>query len=519
MTDHNRSLSRRRLLAACAGASIAWGAGPARRALAQETSTVDLAQASGIEVARTRYFAATGHNLTDPFRTRWEQSGGVETLGQPLSEERWATGAGGVLQTFENITLVYDPGQEAPFDVHGQRLDKTLWLTIAPREAFARVDGSAGGTLVGESGHTITGAIADFWSGWGGEAIFGKPLTQPVYDPSTPDAMGVQLFEHAVLEDYGGSVRLRPMGRILAEASGLFGDPAFQPAPPTGGQSFLVASTDGLNLRSGPNFDAPLVRLLENNAEFIADPEWSGDWASGYADGLSGYVATSFLVQRPPLPQIDPASWDLHAWQGAALSDSNVRAQAATSAEAVRTLAYGEPVTVRAWVTGEEAEKGDNMWAELTDGTFVYARNLGRNAPVEPTPLPPDAPQVGRWIDVNLTQQLMTAYDGQQPMKTVPITSGKAGWETPSGTYSILNRVANETMTSGAIGADNHYRLEDVLFTQYFTDMGHAIHFAWWRTKETIGRPGSHGCLNVLLEDARYFWDFADYGTPLIVHL
>jgi lipoprotein-anchoring transpeptidase ErfK/SrfK len=73
-------------------------------------------------------------------------------------------------------------------------------------------------------------------------------------------------------------------------------------------------------------------------------------------------------------------------------------------------------------------------------------------------------------------------------------------------------------MTSGAIGAEHHYRLEDVLFTQYFTDRGHALHFAWWRTEETIGRPGSHGCVNLLLDDARFFWDWAELGTPVYVH-
>ena len=55
------------------------------------------------------------------------------------------------------------------------------------------------------------------------------------------------------------------------------------------------------------------------------------------------------------------------------------------------------------------------------------------------------------------------------------VTTGMAGWETPPGYYTILNRVANETMTSGAIGAENFYRLDDVLFTQYFTDFGHAL--------------------------------------------
>jgi lipoprotein-anchoring transpeptidase ErfK/SrfK len=44
------------------------------------------------------------------------------------------------------------------------------------------------------------------------------------------------------------------------------------------------------------------------------------------------------------------------------------------------------------------------------------------------------------------------------------------------------------------------------------------LHFAWWRTKETIGRPGSHGCINMLLDDSRYLWDWATIGTPVLIH-
>ena len=61
-------------------------------------------------------------------------------------------------------------------------------------------------------------------------------------------------------------------------------------------------------------------------------------------------------------------------------------------------------------------------------------------------------------------------------------------------------------------------RDRDVLFTQYFSARGHAIHYAWWRTAETIGRPGSHGCLHTLLDDARFLWDWATIGTPVLVH-
>jgi hypothetical protein len=50
--------------------------------------------------AGTLYFAETGHNLAEPFRSRWHQAGGEAVFGAPLSEERYAAGAGGVLQSF-----------------------------------------------------------------------------------------------------------------------------------------------------------------------------------------------------------------------------------------------------------------------------------------------------------------------------------------------------------------------------------------------------------------------------------
>jgi len=119
---------------------------------------------------------------------------------------------------------------------------------------------------------------------------------------------------------------------------------------------------------------------------------------------------------------------------------------------------------------------------------------------------------------VHLTQQLMTAYTDRAAVRVSVMASGVPGWDTPTGTYQILVRVPNETMTSGAIGAEYFYRLDDVLFTQYFTDLGHAIHFAWWRTPETIGRPASHGCLNLLLDDSRFYWNWATIGTTLFIH-
>jgi lipoprotein-anchoring transpeptidase ErfK/SrfK len=79
--------------------------------------------------------------------------------------------------------------------------------------------------------------------------------------------------------------------------------------------------------------------------------------------------------------------------------------------------------------------------------------------------------------------------------------------------------VADETMTSAAIGADDYYVLTHVLYTQYFTEGGHALHLNYWRDDYYFGNVrSSHGCVGMRLADAKFFWDFATFGTRVEIH-
>ena len=215
--------------------------------------------------AGTLYFAETGHNLAEPFRSRWHQAGGETVFGAPLSEERYAAGAGGVLQSFENLVMLYDPGQAPPRDVRGQPLGKSVWAEARAGRASDPVLGcpatSANCRFFPETNHTLSEPFASFWQQWEGETLFGPPVSEPFTDPADPGTQ-VQVFESAILESRGGIVSLRPMGRYLAERDGALGDAAFQPAPPTGGSTFLVKASDGLRLRAAPNLDAAMVAVL-----------------------------------------------------------------------------------------------------------------------------------------------------------------------------------------------------------------------------------------------------------------
>ncbi|HEX2924544.1 MAG TPA: L,D-transpeptidase [Chloroflexota bacterium] len=129
----------------------------------------------------------------------------------------------------------------------------------------------------------------------------------------------------------------------------------------------------------------------------------------------------------------------------------------------------------------------------------------------------------GRWIDANLSTATVTAMEGDTPVYAALSTIGTVNHPTPTGNFTILRRVADETMDSSTIGIPNNapggYYLTGVLYTQYFTSYGHSLHYNYWSPASAFGsRAGSHGCLGLTLDDARFFWDFADVGTPVIIH-
>jgi lipoprotein-anchoring transpeptidase ErfK/SrfK len=62
------------------------------------------------------------------------------------------------------------------------------------------------------------------------------------------------------------------------------------------------------------------------------------------------------------------------------------------------------------------------------------------------------------------------------------------------------------------------YKVENVRWTQYFTSDGKALHENYWKPRDEFGIPSSHGCAGLVAEDAKFFWDWADIGTPVIAH-
>jgi hypothetical protein len=191
-------------------------------------------------------------------------------------------------------------------------------------------------------------------------------------------------------------------------------------------------------------------------------------------------------------------------------------------AAAYTQLDAGARVEISGALTGDDGEQ----WYRTTDGDYLPASVVVfPSAPAAPaasvalgTPIRSFA---GHWIDVNLSLPArMTAYAGGTPVRTMRPIIGRGPLATPAGNFSIIRRVANETMDSSTIGIPRNgpggYYLRNVLFTQYFLPSGQSIHYNYWSS--SWGYPGSHGCLGLAYDDAAFIWSFATVGTPVSIH-
>jgi lipoprotein-anchoring transpeptidase ErfK/SrfK len=122
---------------------------------------------------------------------------------------------------------------------------------------------------------------------------------------------------------------------------------------------------------------------------------------------------------------------------------------------------------------------------------------------------PEDLSNEERWIDVDISNQDLTAYEGLKPVKSFVVSTGTAYHPTVAGLFRIWTKLKWDDM------AGPGYYLPDVPYTMYFYK-GYAIHGTYWHSN--FGTPMSHGCVNLRTEDAAWLFEFASVGTLVNVH-
>jgi hypothetical protein len=302
----------------------------------------------------------------------------------------------------------------------------------------------------------------------------------------------------------------QPLRRILATALTLSLAASISASPARAASDGFtptwVSTIEFTHLWSGPDrfaidygpvatgMSLLVVRPSSGSRLFVYVP---GSHNYAYVDGIS--VSADRATQGPDV------------WQGRVAAELYVRAAPSRQANLLEVLPAGTRVQVVAWVEGDVVVPGDWTWARFADGTYGYGEAL-TSVPPAHAPLPPTDHPLGQWIDVNLLQQTVVAYEGDQPVHFAVASTGSPGWETTTGTHPILRRVADERMRGSTLNLSPDrqpratYDMPHVRYTQYFSDVGEALHQNYWLADGQFGIPHSHGCVGLRTADAAWFW-------------
>jgi len=173
---------------------------------------------------------------------------------------------------------------------------------------------------------------------------------------------------------------------------------------------------------------------------------------------------------------------------------------AARHAVSVSRLAAVNGLRVNSWVyVGQRLQ--------IPGGSATSPSTTPPSNPPAPAPAPSGAS--GKWIDVNLSTQTVTAFEGQRAVFTARASTGT--WRTPTvvGTFRTYVKYTSTRMRGPG------YDLPNVPYTMYFY-RGYGLHGTYWHNN--FGTPMSHGCVNLSIPDSRWLFNWAPVGTKVVSH-
>ncbi len=110
----------------------------------------------------------------------------------------------------------------------------------------------------------------------------------------------------------------------------------------------------------------------------------------------------------------------------------------------------------------------------------------------------------------------MRVFSNGTLQRTIPITTGKAGFTTRSGTKVIMEKFRERRMNSETVGIGQddpeYYDINDVEYAMRLTYSGEFIHAAPWSVGSQGSANVSHGCTGLSTADAGYLYDLTLRG-------
>lgn len=169
------------------------------------------------------------------------------------------------------------------------------------------------------------------------------------------------------------------------------------------------------------------------------------------------------------------------------------------------------------WIKSVFTDEAGQVWYQIIDDKwekfyFVRAEHLRVMTTEELAPISSEVPDKEKKIVVRLDQQLVVAYEANQPVFVVPVATGgrlRSGtYTTPQGNFITFYKRPSRHMAAGDIAASG-FDLPGVPWVQYITKSGISFHGTFWHND--YGRPRSHGCINMTCSAAKWLYR---WSTP-----
>lgn len=341
--------------------------------------------------------------------------------------------------------------------------------------AAAQVDWAPPSTVyIPATGHSIDGVFLSYWRANGGTSAFGNPITAEL----TVNGRIVQYYEYARFEywpeDADGNVvhlgrigeELRPQ-LVMRQGSAAMANGAVAEMARIA-QAWLPVS--GAATTAEPTETFVYVEATGHTVSNGFKSFWE---ATGGASYLGNPLTEEYVLSGNTYQVFERGQL---AWN----KDSDPW-----------MVAVGNELAARKGISTEPVAQGDIPTYD--EALFIE-------------------PEL--WFEINLSEQYMTVWVGNEVILGTYVSTGREGFDTPPGTFYINTKLESQTM-EGVLGGE-YYNVPDVPWVMYFTDVGHAIHGAYWHNN--FGSVMSHGCVNLPVDTAAYLYSITPIGTRVEIH-
>jgi L,D-transpeptidase ErfK/SrfK len=121
---------------------------------------------------------------------------------------------------------------------------------------------------------------------------------------------------------------------------------------------------------------------------------------------------------------------------------------------------------------------------------------------------------------IRLSDRRVYVYDRNQVKTSFPVAIGRAGWETPTGSYHVLQMLRNPAWQHPFTGEIMPPGVDNPLGSRwigFWTDGTNFIGFHGTPNAESVGTPASHGCIRMYDRDVTKLFEMVKIGTRVDV--